>query len=169
MAEVNAGYSIGINLDSAIEINIKAIYPLQTFQKFGLILEAGGLLTPDEFTFHLFAAPYYTIINNENWRVPIALGFELYHGKSLYYGIGGNISLHRRLTKNIYVGVNLGLTYAFDNIYNEFIGYDIKKEIIDDGTGNAMFADRPVPVYERKNHYGSYIYIKPSLTIGFQF
>jgi hypothetical protein len=161
MFEANTGYAVGVNLDSAMNIDAKLMY---SFQKFGLILEGGSLLTPEKASLHLYIAPTIFLINNEKWRVPIALGFDLIDGKTQYYGIGGILSAHRSLAKNIYAGVNLGLTYAFDNRYDEYIGDETKTVRYNEGT-----LTQTVPVYQSKSHYGSYIYIKPSLSIGIQF
>ena len=166
MSKANAGYAIGINLDNATQIDLKIMYP---YQRFGFALEAGTILTPNKASTHVFLGPMIFFINNENWRVPLALGFDLIHGKTLYYGVGGFLSVHRRLVNHFYAGLNLGITYAFNNVYDELTGYQNKKEIVDDGTGNAVFVDRTVPIFERKNHYGSYIYFRPSFLIGLQF
>ena len=166
MIETNVGYAIGINLDNAVLVDAKIMYPVE---RFGVALEAGSIFTPDEASFRFFIGPMLFLINNENWRVPIVLGFDLFHGETLYYGIGGFVSVHRRLTKHIYAGINLGITYAWNNVYDVLTGYETKKEVVDDGTGNAVFVDRQVPVFESKNHRGNYIYIRPSIAIGLQF
>jgi hypothetical protein len=62
MIETNAGYAIGVDLDSAIEINVRLICPLQ---RFGVILEGGILLTPEKNSDHIFIAPMMFIINTE--------------------------------------------------------------------------------------------------------
>ena len=166
LVEANAGYAFGVNLDSAMQIDAKLMY---TFQRFGFAVEAGSIFTPDKTSFHVFLGPMVFLINTENWRVPLALGFDLYHGETLYYGVGGFASVHRRLFNHFYIGLNLGVTYAFNNVYDELTGYETKKEVVDDGTGNAIFVDRTIPVFKSKNHYGDYFYFRPSLVIGLQF
>jgi hypothetical protein len=82
----------------------------------------------------------------------------------LYYGIGGMLSAHYRLLKNFYIGGNLGITYAFNNVYDEFVGFETKTTKYNEATFTQT-----VPVFERKSHYGSYFYLRPSLVIGIQF
>jgi hypothetical protein len=161
LVEANVGYAVGINLDSAVKIDIKVMY---TFTKFGFALEAGSLLTPDKYSFHVFAGPMMFFINNEKLRVPLAIGFDLFQGKTLYYAIGTCLSLHYRLTKYIYAGINLGITYAFNNVYDEIVGEKENKIVYLEGTFTQL-----IPIIESRSHYGSYIYIKPSISIGFQF
>jgi hypothetical protein len=168
MVEATTGYALGINVDSAMQLSIKIMYP---FERFGVALEAGTILTPDKASFHVFLGPMMFFINNENWRIPLAIGFDLFDGETLYYGIGGFISIHRKLTNHFYAGVNLGITYAFNNVYDELTGHRTERVVTEypAGSGNAVFMDREIPIFERKNHWGSYIYLKPSLLIGFQY
>jgi hypothetical protein len=166
MTEINTGYAVGINLDNSVFLDARLSY---LYKMVGFTVEFGSLFTPDKFSFHTFLGPMISIVNNEKWRVPLTIGFDLFYGKTLYYGIGSSFSLHYKLTKNFYVGINLGITYAFNNVYDEITGYKTNKEVDDDGTGNAIFVERTVPIIESINHYGSYIYIKPSILIGFQF
>jgi len=160
MIEINAGYAIGINLNNTIPVNVKLIY---SYERFGFVAEAGGLFSDSSF-FHLFLGPMIYVINIPKWRIPIALGFDIFHGESLYYGIGSIFSAHYRLTNNLYVGLNIGITYAFNNVYEEFVEYRTITTIYNETT-----LTQTVPVYESKNHFGSSIYIKPSLSIGMQF
>ena len=120
LVEANAGYALGINLDNAMQIDAKLMYP---FQRLGFAIEVGAVLTPDKTTAHVFLGPMLFLLNNEKWRIPIALGFNLLNGESFRYGIGGFISLHRRLLNHLYVGFNLGISYAFVQNYTEVIGY----------------------------------------------
>jgi hypothetical protein len=76
MIETNAGYAIGVDLDSAMEINVRLIYAMQ---RFGFIGEVGSFLTPEKNSGHIFIAPMMFIINNEKWKVPLAVGFDLFH------------------------------------------------------------------------------------------
>ena len=161
MVEPNIGYAIGINLESSLQIDVKLMYP---FQKFGFAIEAGTILTQEKAHIHVFLGPMMFLYNNNNWRIPVSLGINLFNGKTLYFGFGGFVSAHYKLTKNIYTGFNLGISYAFNNVYDEFTGFRTETVKYNEGT-----LTRDVPVYERKDHYGSYIYIKPSLMIGFQF
>ncbi|MCL2181021.1 MAG: hypothetical protein FWB83_07825 [Treponema sp.] len=169
--EANAGYSIGINTDSAIQFDVKFIYP---YHRFGIILEVGGFFIPDNITFHCFLGPMYKIIDNNKWRLPVALGLEFYQGKTLFYGIGGIISAHYLFSKHFYVGLNIGITYAFNNVYEEITGYR-DASIGVDGSGNKVYPIGPggapilqTPIRERKDHYGNYFFIKPSFLIGVQ-
>lgn len=172
MVEFNTGYAAGINLDNAIHLDAKITYP---FQKFGFVLEAGSLFTPDKPSFHFFLGPMYFFINDKNWRVPLAIGFDLVNGETLYLGLGSIISVHRRLTKHIYTGLNLRITYAFNNEYEEVTGYK-DAAIGVDKNGDKIYPigsdGTPVllsPIRERKSHWGSYVYVKPSILIGLQF
>jgi len=168
MAELNAGYSIGINLDNAFNLDVRFYYP--AIKRFGLVLEAGGLFSQDTKYFNLFIAPMFFVINTEKWRVPVAVGFDLFAGDTFFYGIGGLAAVHYSITRNFYVGFNFGVTYAFDNRYDELTGY--RKEnyfYTDPATGFVKEGSRDVPVYETKSHFGSYIYLKPSIVIGIQF
>lgn len=165
MFEVNSGYAVGVDLENAVQIDAKII---SRFRNVGFLLEAGTLRTPDEPSVHIFLGPLVFFINDEKWRIPLALGFDLFHGETLYYGIGGIVSAHRTLSNNIYTGINLGITYAFNNVYNELTGYSKRKELTDDGSGNAVYIERTVPVFEKKDHFGRYIYIRPSIIIGIQ-
>jgi len=167
MVETNAGYSVGINLENNYQLDIKLYYPIN---RFGLIVEVGSLFPQNDGYFHFFIAPMYFIINTEKWRVPVAIGFDVMGGKNnLYYGIGGSVAAHYSVTRNFYAGINLGIAYAFDNRHQDITGYRTEKVVVDDSTGNAVFIDRNVPVFETKSHFGSYIFLKPSIAIGFQF
>ena len=165
MAEANTGYAIGVNAASSMQFDIRLIYPLN---KFGFIAEAGSTISDINST-HLFIGPAFFFINNAQWNMPLALGFEYYHGETLFYGIGASLSVRRNLTNNFYAGLNLGITYAFNNVYDELTGYRTSREVVDDGTSNAVFINRTVPIFEKKDHYGSYLYFKPSLLIGLQY
>jgi hypothetical protein len=161
MTEINSGYAAGINLDNLIFLDVKIIYP---YEKFGFVIEAGSMFTPDSSTIHVFLGPMMFLLNNSKWRVPLALGLDYFHGDTLYYGLGGIISLHHRLTNYFYAGLNLAITYAFNNVYDELTGYRTIVTTFDDGTTKTQ----TVPVIERKDHYGSYIYFKPSILVGIQ-
>jgi hypothetical protein len=162
MLELNTGYSVGINLDNAVQIDIKLIY---SFERFGFAVEAGSLFSTDYSAFHLFLAPIYYFINADKWRLPLAVGLDFINDKTSYIGIGGVIAIHYRLAKYIYTGFNIGITYAFNNIYDELTGYKTTVTNFDDGTSKTQ----TTPIYESKNHYGNNFYIKPSLVIGLQF
>jgi hypothetical protein len=166
MIEVGNGYNVGVNLENAYQLDARLYYPIF---RFGVVLEAGGIIQENSL-FHFFIAPMYLIINTSKWRVPVAVGFDLMGGKNnIYYGIGAMAAVHYSFTKNFYAGLNLGVSYAFDNRYEEITGYKTEKITVDDGTGNAIFVDRTVPILETKSHFDSYIYFKPSVVIGLQF
>lgn len=161
MVEANTGYAIGINLNSAMQVDLKLTY---LFNRFGFIVEAGSILTPDKASVHIFLGPMMVFMINEKWRVPVAFGFDMFYGNTFYYGIGAIASAHYILTKTMYAGLNLGITYAFNNIYDEFIGYRTITNVYNEGTFTQT-----VPVYETKDHYGSYVYLKLSAVFGFQY
>jgi hypothetical protein len=160
LVETNVGYSIGIKLENALQIDARLIY---SFRTFGITLQAGSLLT-DKSTIHLFIAPAYYFLNNQKIRIPLAVGFDLFHGKIVSYGIGSMLSVHYRLSKKFYAGGNLGLTYIFNKVYDEFVGYETKKIVY-----NETILTQTLPVYESKSHYGVSFYIRPSLVVGLQF
>lgn len=162
MVELNAGYSLGINLNNATQADIRLYY---SFEKFGFTIEAGGLFSTDYSAFHLFLAPIYYFINNDKWRLPLAVGLDFINDKTYFIGIGSFIAIHYRLTKYIYTGFNLGVTYAFNNIYEELTGYKKTITNFDDGTSKTQ----TTPIYEIKDHYVNNFYFKPSLIIGLQF
>ena len=145
-----------------MQVDVKFIY---SYQRFGLVLEAGNLFT-NESSVHIFMGPMINIINTEKLRVPLTIGFDLFHGNTLFYGVGGTASIHYILTKRLYLGLNAGFSYVFNNVYNEITGYNTIREVVDDGMGNPVFADRNVPIIERKNHFGNYFYFRPSILIG---
>jgi len=166
MVETNVGYAVGVNLNNAMQIDTRLYY---SFERFGFAIEAGSLFTTDYSVFHLFLGPMYYFINNEKWRLPIILGFDFMKNETDYLGAGAVIALHYRFTKYFYTGVNLGITYAFDNIYDEITGYKTEAYTYIDGSGNPQLGKRNVPVMESKHHYGNNFYFKPSLVIGLQF
>jgi len=166
MVELDAGYAFGINVNSAVNFEVKLLY---TYQRFGFVVEAGALIS-DNTVFHLFLGPAFFFINNEKWRVPVAVGFDLSGGKTLFYGMGGLVAVHYSITKNIYTGINLGVTYAFDNRYDELTGYRKGTYFYTDpDTGFVKEGTTDIPVFETKSHFGSYVSITPSIVIGFQF
>jgi len=144
MCELNSGYSIGINTDSGMQIDVKGMF---LYDRFGVTLEAGSQLTPDKASFHLFLGPGIVVLNTGNWRMPVSIGMELFHGKTMHYGIGAIVSVHYVITDLLYAGLNLGLTYAFNNVTEQQKG----------------------PAVERTDNWGSYLYIRPSLVFGIQF
>ena len=166
MFETNVGYAVGVNLDNALCFDVRITYP---YEKFGFVLEAGSIFTPNKNSFHVFIGPMMFLLDNEKWRIPLSLGFDFFQGETSYYGIGSIISGNFKFTKNLYAGLNLGIAFAFNNIYTEITGYKTSKEVVDDGTGNAVFVERTTPILENKDHWGIYIYFKPSALIGLQF
>ena len=166
MVECDTGFAAGINLKSAMLLDVKLVYP---YKRFGFVIETGGLVSPDYSVFHLFLGPVFFVVDNLKWRIPLAIGMDLMNGKTAYFGVGSIVAVHRRLTNYLYVGLSVGIIYAFDNLYKELTGYRTEKVVVDDGTGNAVFVEKTVPIYENKHHYGNNFYFKPSLVIGLQF
>jgi len=176
LIELNTGYAIGINLPNAVPVKIKLVYP---FMHFGLTFE-GGILFDEDNGSQLFFGPAFFIINNPRIRVPISLGLDLCTiNKSNYYGIGGIISFNYVFKKNMYFGANLSINYYLNNLYEEVTGYRdaaIGVVIGDDGNQYILYPmdnnGNPIkirPIMEKKNHFGNYIHIKPTVSIGFQF
>jgi len=161
MFEASPGYAVGINMESALFINGRIIYPID---RFGLVLEAGSLFTPEEASFNLFMGPMMFLFNNGTWRVPLALGLNIFNGETLYYGIGVIASVHYIFTRYFYIGLNIGITYAFNNVYDELTGYRTVTTVFNEGTFTQT-----LPVYESRDHWGNYIYFRPSLVIGLQY
>ena len=166
MVESDVGYAVGINLNNAVFFDVKLIYP---YKRFGFVVEAGGLFFPGNKIFHVFLGPLIFFMNSTKWRMPLVIGMDYISGETAYFGIGSIFSAHRRLTKYLYAGLNLEITYAFINSSEELTGYKTEKVVVDDGTGNAVFAEKTVPIYETKQHYGNNLYFKPSALIGLQF
>jgi hypothetical protein len=166
LIEANGGYAVGINLNNAMQAETRSCF---LYEKFGLAIEVGGLFSTNYSAFHLLVGPMFLAINNEKWRLPIIIGFDFMNGKTTSFGIGGIIALHYRFAKNFYAGINIGIVYVFDKFYEELTGYKTNKEIVNDGTGNAVFVENTVPIYENIHHYGNSFYFKPSLSIGLQF
>jgi len=166
MIEAETGYAVGISLDNAAFFDARFF---TAFNRFGFVLQAGMFFNKETLNYHIFLGPVFYILNTSKWRLPLAVGLDVFGDKASYLGIGGLISLQYAFTKRFYAGLNLGITYAFNYIYEEVTGYRTDRIIVDDGSGNAVFTDRTVPIYENKNHYGSYFYFKPSLAVGLQF
>jgi len=162
MVETNAGYAIGVNLDNAMQTDAKLYY---SFKRFGFAAEAGALTSTDNSAFHMFLGPMFYFINTDKWRVPLVVGFDLITQDTTFFGVGATVSLHRRLSNFFYTGLNLGISYAFDNPYEEITGYKTTVTKFDDGTTKSQTA----PVLENKSHPGTYMYFKPSLVVGLQF
>jgi len=177
LAELTTGYAFGINLQESVPVEIKLVYPIF---RFGLTLESGVLLGENN-GFHFFLGPTFFVINNSKVRVPLSIGLDLCTiNENLYYGIGGIISFNYVLHKNIYAGANLSINYNFNNPYEEVVRIETKDAAIgiDPETGNKIYPmdkeGKPIletrtPIKENRNHFGNYIYIKPSISIGFQF
>jgi len=54
MVESSAGYAVGVNIDNAALFGARLLYP---FERFGLVVEAGGLIAPDNPFFISLLAP----------------------------------------------------------------------------------------------------------------
>jgi hypothetical protein len=154
LIEANSGYSLGINLNNAMQFDVRLYYPIR---KFGLAVEGGGLFTQSNSLFHFFIGPVMHFVNTPQWRVPVILGIDIMVGKSAHFGIGGTVSVHRRLAKYFYAGLNLGIVYAFYHAYDEITGYRNNQELAD------------VPIIENNKGFGNSLYLKPSLVVGLQF
>ena len=139
------------------------------FNKFGFVLQTALFFYEENINYHIFLGPTFYFFNNPKLRVPLAIGFDVFGNKASYLGIGSLISVQYSFIKSIYIGFNFGITYAFNHIYDELTRYRTEKIVVDDGTGNAVFKNRTVPVFESKSHYGNRFYFKPSLAIGLQF
>jgi len=162
LIEANAGYALGINIDSAIQIGLKLTYPIE---KFGFSVEAEIMLNSEKISFQSSLVGFVVFFYiKEKWRIPVTIGFEINNGNTFYYGIGGVISAHYMLTKSFFVGLNIGITYFINNVYDELTGYKTNTIIYNEG----IFT-QTVPVFEKKNHWGSYIQIRPSILVGLQF
>jgi hypothetical protein len=177
LIELNSGYAFGENVDNAIPIEFKLVYP---YTRFGITVEGGTLLHSGSTGVHFFIGPTLFIINNPKIRFPISLGFDLLAQNTIYYGLGGIISFNYSLTKNIYVGINTEVNYYFNTPYKEVVRIDVNDASvgIDPITGNKIYPidkdGNPIyytytPIKENKNHFGTYIHIKPTMAIGIQF
>jgi hypothetical protein len=160
MVEVNTGYAIGVNLDNTIQIDTRLYYPIE---RFGFTVEVGSFIQ-DESLFRILFAPMMCIINTSDWRVPFILGMDVKAGDNSYFGIGGAISVHRKLTNYFYAGFNLSITNYLIHSYREFVGYRIETIIYNEETFT-----KNVPVFEDKRDFGSRFYFKPSFVIGLHF
>jgi len=166
MVESSAGYALGVNLDNAAFFGLRLIYP---FERFGFIIEGGGMFSQGESAFHFFLGPMVYIVNAPQWRVLLSLGLDIVGRETTILGVGSTLSFHRRLGNLLYAGVNLGIVYAFNHIYEVRTGYRTSRVIEDDGAGNPVFAYRTIPVYENRSHFGNRFHFRPSLLIGMQF
>jgi hypothetical protein len=166
MIEADAGYAIGINLNNAAFSDIRYF---TSFDRFGFVLQAGSFFSQETIAYHIFLGPMMNLIKTPKWRVPLALGIDIIGENSHYFGIGSLIAVQYAFTNRFYVGFNLGITYAFNNIYDEITGYRTNKTVGQDDGGNDIIITQTVPVMESKNHYGNRFYFKPSLVIGIQF
>ena len=166
MVESSAGYALGVNLDNAAFFGVRLIYP---FERFGLIVEAGRMFPQNSSAFHFFLGPMMYFVNDPQLRVLLSLGLDIMGGETTVLGIGSTLSIHRRLGNFLYAGINLGIVYAFNHIYEVRTGYRTNRVIEADSAGNPVFAYRTVPVYENKNHFGNRFHFRPSLLIGMQF
>jgi len=173
MMEINTGYSIGINQPNAIPIDIKIIYP---YNRFGFTLEAGMAIS-DDIGYRLFLGPTFFVINNPKIRLPISIGYDIngINNNNILHGIGIISSFNYRLNNMFYFTVNLNINYAFNESYNEIVGYK-DAAIGIDLNGNKIYAIGPngnpiltTPIMEKRNNFGNYIHIRPTIGIGIQF
>jgi hypothetical protein len=107
--------------------------------------------------------------------LPFSLGFDLKINDTPYLGLGSILAFNYSLTKNIYLGINAEINYYINNPYEEITGHKDAAIGIDengdkvyqiDGKGNPILT---TPIIETKNHFGSYIHIKPTIAIGRQY
>jgi hypothetical protein len=174
LLEINTGYAFGIELPNSIPIELKLVYP---FRRFGCTLEAGTLLSGDARAIHIFIGPTFFVINNPQIRMPISLGLDVLanYNKSSYFGIGGIVSFHYSITKNIFIGTNVEISYDFNHSYEETVGYSDAAIGVDEN-GNKIYPLGPggnpiyyTPIRENKNHIENNFYIKPTIGVGIQF
>jgi len=147
--ETSAGYSIGINIDGAFQMDLRMTTLLG---KYGLMFEYGGAFSPGNPSFHLYLGPAMLVYSNGNWKIPLSIGFDIFSGNTIYYGFGAAASAQYKFSKYFYTGFNFGITYAFNNVINEVI---------------AISSQGPKIV--KKDRFGSYVYLRPSIVIGAQF
>jgi hypothetical protein len=165
--EFGIGYNIGINMDGSVPVDIKMTIP---FSDFGFTL-AGGAHIAENTGGHIFAGLSYFIINNEQIRLPVSLGFEMHgNNRSTYLGITGMVSYHYVLTKDFYIGFNAEINYYFNNRYSD----------LGNGKGSSVnsvdyskvppvpVTTFPSPETEIRDHWGSFVTIKPTICIGIQ-
>jgi hypothetical protein len=174
LVELNSGYSIGINLPSAMPIELKLVYP---FSRFGFTVEGGTFLLFEESPgYHIFFGPTFFVINNQKIRIPISLGVDITGYKNnLYLGAGGIVSFNYSLSKYLYAGINIEVNYDFISPYDKIIGYKDAAIGVDEG-GNKIYPidskGNPIkttPITEKKYHFDNNIYLKPTIAIGMQF
>jgi hypothetical protein len=165
MYEIGSGYGFGINMNSAVPLELRITYPWENF----LFTLSGGVDFADKIGGHAFLGAGYFIINTDNMRLPFSLGLNLSgNNNHLYLGIAGMISYHYVITDNFYVGINLEATYNINDNYSDITanGKGFGTNGID-GSGNPI-TTFPSPETTRLNHWGTYINIKPTISIGYQ-
>lgn len=160
MHEAGAGYASGMEPENAVFSDAGLRYP---FGRLGLVVQAGGLFNQDSAMFHLYLGPMLCIVSNPEWRLLLDLGLDLMAGRSYWVGFGTSVSAHRSLSENLYVGVNLGVVYAFNHMYREETGQYTYE--FDSNTGGS----NEVPVTENRNHSVNRFLFKPSIVLGLQF
>jgi hypothetical protein len=173
LVELNTGYAFGIELPNSMPIELKLVYP---FRRFGCTLEAGTIFSNDVQAIHIFIGPTFFAINNSQIRVPISLGLDvLTNTNSSYFGVGGIVAFNYSIMKNIFIGINVEISYDFNHSYEETVGYRDAAIGVDEN-GNKIYplgsGGNPIyytPIMENKNHIGNNIYIKPTIGIGIQF
>ena len=168
MIESGAGYAVGINLDNAAFFGIRLIYP---FERFGFVVETNGMLVQGNLFSHIFIGPMMYFVNSPQWRILLNLGLDVKGRGTTILGIGSTISAHRKLGRALYAGFNLGVVYAFSHIHEVQAGYRTDRVLVEypPNSGNAIFIDRVIPIYETRNHFGNRLQFRPSLSIGLQF
>jgi len=179
MAETSGGYAIGVDLDHAGVFGARLLYPL-FFGRLGLALEVGGLFGQDNSLFHASFGPMMFIDITPQWSVVLNLGLDyMGSGTTSFIGVGGGVSVNRRLGSRLYVGANLGIAYAFLHRYNYsnrvFVGYETNRVMIENPAvpGTVIVVPVDVPVYANINEdrrvFGNRFHFRPSLLIGVKF
>jgi len=165
MLEMGSGYNIGINMDSSVPLEFRMIMPIVNF---GFLL-SGGIDYATNNGWQLFIGGTYFAISKENMRLPISIGFSYSeNNKNSYLGIGGIVSYHFVFSRYLYLGFGLALNYNFRNLYNEIVGNG--KGLPQNGIDNKgnTITTFPTPKTEIINHWGDYINIRPTISIGYQ-
>lgn len=165
MYELGSGYGFGINMNGTVPLEIRIIYPLKEF----FFTLSGGVDFAEKIGGHGFLGVGYFIINTDKMRVPVSLGFTISRNNShLYLGAAGMISWHYVFSDKFYLGLNLEAVYNFNDRHTSITGNG--KELGTngvDGSGNPI-TRFPAPKTGMLNHWGSYINIKPTISIGYQ-
>lgn len=163
--ELGSGYGIGINMAGSVPLEIRMTVPLSNW---GYML-FGGVDFGKNIGGHGFIGATYFFINNSAMRLPVSLGFTISgNKKNFYLGLSSLVSYHYIFAKNVYAGINLEITYNFNDRYTVIDGNgDGMATNGVDGSGNPI-TTFPSPETKAANHWGSYVTIKPTICIGYE-